>query len=277
MTLNTSCERQAFGATHDIAQNIISVDSTENLSAEVVERFLSLFNRYGFVVWQTPLTAENERANLMPLSAYFGQPVVHNRASNDGVLVIDATKPVDGYLGSMPEAHPLHTDGALLQEPEHVLTLKCIREAEQGGMSLLASGKAGFDYLAETCPDALPGLMADDAVTIERAGDRFHGPVFRKVGDRIHFRFRMDDVANVVLSAAAEKGYRLLSDFYEDPANRVEVTLRPGQILTLDNRETLHGRTDYRGSRRLLRRNYDGTGALTSRMLFGFKPAAQVA
>lgn len=275
MAVDVLCERQAFGAGHDVSKNIIKVETTESLSPSTIERFLDTFNRYGFVVWQTPVTGR-ETDNLMPLGALFGTPIVHNRAAADGVLVIDSSKPVAGYLGSMPEAHPLHTDGALLAEPEHVLTLKCIRKADLGGASQLASGKAGFDYLTRTCPDDLPFLMEADAITIDRAADRYQGPVFWKVGERIHFRFRMDDVANVVPSPRAMKAYRLLSAFYEDPANRLEVTLEPGQILTLDNRETLHGRTDYAGGRRLLRRNYDGAGPLGGKMLFGFKPAEPI-
>lgn len=275
MTADVLCERQIFGAGHDVSKNIIEVETTESLSPTIVERFLDTFNRYGFVVWQTPVT-DCETDNLMPLGALFGAPIVHNRADAGGVLVIDSSKPVAGYLGSMPEAHPVHTDGALLAEPEHVLTLKCIRKADLGGTSQLASGKAGFDYLARTCPDDLPFLMESDAITIERATDCYRGPVFWNVGERIHFRFRMDDVAAVVPSPRAMKAYRLLSEFYEDPANRIEVTLEPGQILTLDNRETLHGRTDYAGARRMLRRNYNGAGSLGGKMLFGFKPAKAI-
>jgi alpha-ketoglutarate-dependent taurine dioxygenase len=197
---------------------------------------------------------------------------MHNRADDRGLLVIDSSNPVEEYLGSRNDAHPLHHDGVFLSVPEAILTLKCVRSADDGGTSLLASGKAGLDFLLREMPEEVPHLFAKDAVIMKRDNEHYTGPIFNISNNRIHFRFRYDTIAQISPSKKAKKAFDALVDFYRFKDNYMSIDIKENHMICLDNHDCLHGRTKYKGSRKMLRRNYDGNGSLKKDLFIGFVP-----
>ena len=58
--------------------------------------------------------------------------------------------------------------------------------------------------------------------------------------------FRGYEKTGRTLDEPGAAAVRLMDQFLEDPANRLDLWLEPGQIQILNNRVIVHGRTPYR-------------------------------
>ena len=65
--------------------------------------------------------------------------IYHDRADEDGVVLITQLPGLSEYLGASNAEHPLHTDSAYEEEPSRILCLQCVVPAEGGGSSVAVS------------------------------------------------------------------------------------------------------------------------------------------
>jgi hypothetical protein len=85
-----------------------------------------------------------------------------------------------------PRACPgLYTDASL------IITLQCVTQSVAGGETVLASGRAAYEFVAALYPTTVALFARPDALTISRAGHSSCGPIFRQVGERCHVRLRL--------------------------------------------------------------------------------------
>lgn len=265
--------RRAFRRGLDISTAHIHVRSVQDMTGAEQAALVSVFNRYGFAILDCDPHPEPRR-NSLALRDLFGAPVWHDRADEDGVVPIDSSLRVAGYIGSSSEEHPPHTDGAFADRPEKIMTLRCEIAARTGGDSFVCSAKAAHDHLSSTMGARVNALFAEDACTIARNDRWSTKPVLRWVAGRIHIAYRYDDVVRVTCRPDVVPVYAELRAFFLDPANRVTFALRPHQILVVDNAGLVHGRTAFPAGepRRLHRLNFDATGPLCRQMQIGFLP-----
>ncbi|HCF0007577.1 TPA: TauD/TfdA family dioxygenase [Pseudomonas aeruginosa] len=196
------------------------------------------------------------------------------RADADGIVPISNARYVSGYLGSTPLEHKLHTDGAFLDTPEQLCSLQCVRNAREGGETLLASAGLAFERLRRRMPTKHLGLLRGDALTIVRKHQSSTQPVFRLNGEALGIKFRQNDgAAEVVEHPVAVEAFAELVAALEDPACQLRIKLEPGEILVLDNTAVLHGRTAFCANelREMRRLNFDGHGRLRAELELGFK------
>ncbi|WP_436599058.1 TauD/TfdA family dioxygenase [Pseudomonas aeruginosa] len=185
-----------------------------------------------------------------------------------------ADQQFSGYLGSTPLEHKLHTDGAFLDTPEQLCSLQCVRNAREGGETLLASAGLAFERLRRRMPTKHLGLLRGDALTIVRKHQSSTQPVFRLNGEALGIKFRQNDgAAEVVEHPVAVEAFAELVAALEDPACQLRIKLEPGEILVLDNTAVLHGRTAFCANelREMRRLNFDGHGRLRAELELGFK------
>jgi gamma-butyrobetaine dioxygenase len=153
-----------------------------------------------------------------------------------------------------------HTDEPFRYAPPGIVAFHCV-VAGEGGATILVDGlhvaetlrredPASFRILA-TVPQrfhrALPGAfdLADEAVPIALdaagsiAGIRFAERSFAPL------RLAPDRIAEVLAAR------RAMLERIHDPANRLVLPLRPGDLLFFDNHRVLHGRTAFTGTRHL--------------------------
>ncbi|KVK84294.1 TauD/TfdA family dioxygenase [Burkholderia sp. MSMB1498] len=261
--------RQPFDSTLPLAEVTLPIHSPGTMTGDGISDMVGTFNRYGFVILDCE---SSERDNLLALKPLLGNAAPHKRADGDGVVPINAFKPVDGHIDSSHEAHLPHTDGAFSDAPERIITLQCVRPSHQGGLSTLSSAKAAYRHIVDRYGDAAP-LARADAPTIERTTQKSTAPVFKAEDDGWSIKFRMNDgAATATPAAAAADMYDSLARFLTDPDNVLLFPLEPGQILIGDNTAVTHGRTGYPpDQRRNMRRlNFDGHGALERQLVFGF-------
>lgn len=189
-------------------------------------------------------------------------------------MPISNARYVSGYLGSTPLEHKLHTDGAFLDTPEQLCSLQCVRNAREGGETLLASAGLAFERLRRRMPTKHLGLLRGDALTIVRRHQSSTQPVFRLNGEALGIKFRQNDgAAEVVEHPVAVEAFAELVAALEDPACQLRIKLEPGEILVLDNTAVLHGRTAFCANelREMRRLNFDGHGRLRAELELGFK------
>jgi alpha-ketoglutarate-dependent taurine dioxygenase len=155
------------------------------------------------------------------------------------------------------ERAPMHTDSQFRDEPEDAFALLCLQQASEGGASVLQRADAILDYMRRHHPRELELLrshsvpfMAPDA--FETDGVSWH-PV---VGPR-GLVWRWDTLRRGLrhaapLSPSLRHALVVFRDLVES-LPPTEVALARNEVLVVDNRRCLHGRTAFQGHRLLYR------------------------
>ena len=184
-----------------------------------------------------------------------GNPVVQNR---DGHLLGhvkdlggDAESPTQRGYQSAAEL-PFHTDvGA------EVVGLLCLQPAKAGGLSSVVSAAALWNEILRQRPDLAAVLAAP--YPRDRRGDVAEGqadwyamPIFMSAGSHMTAAYvrrfiqsgqRHADAPR--LSAAQVEAMDFLDSLAYDPAFKLDMDFRPGDIQFVNNLITLHTRTAY--------------------------------
>jgi gamma-butyrobetaine dioxygenase len=138
-------------------------------------------------------------------------------------------------------ATPLHTDSQdYLGAPPKLQIMACVRAAARGGESLLVDGRA----LLERCDPALR-----DALLHEPRRQRFYfgdivGPTVAL--KRGHHVWTLSPIPH-----HDPIGEALARELARAPV--IELALRAGDVLVVDNHRMLHGRTAFEGEREFVR------------------------
>jgi alpha-ketoglutarate-dependent taurine dioxygenase len=149
-----------------------------------------------------------------------------------------------------------HTDNSFGEEVPDYVGLLCLNPAKSGGRSQLVSGYAVWDELLATHRDAAEVLRRPfhfDRRGGLRPGDeptaRF--PVFAGGGPDLLIRYLRywievgHEKAGVPLTAAQVAALDCLDRVAGQPRLRVEFSLRPEEMLFVNNRWILHNRTAF--------------------------------
>ncbi|EST34901.1 TauD/TfdA family dioxygenase [Streptomyces roseochromogenus] len=144
----------------------------------------------------------------------------------------------------------LHTDRTPAPHPPRLLGLLCLRQAAQGGETLLASGHAVHNRLLTEHPWALPRLYQDFHFGRGTGFDRLR-PVFQWHGAdlRVHYNRRgierAQHEAGVPLTPDERAVLDAVDQILSDRRTVLRISLQPGDLLWLDNTVVLHGRTEF--------------------------------
>lgn len=238
----------------------ISVSSATRLGGKELQKLVNTFHTHKFVVLSLEDT-QTPKEELLALARIFGNVLPHDRADKDGVAPITPMEGFADYLGTTSQPHLPHSDGTFNAEAPFTAILYCERQAKEGGMSHVISGRAAHEYLSSIDPEGLAELYAPDAMTVTRAEKSATRPVFSKHEDLTRIAFRYDTVAKVEVRPEARRAFELLRGFVRDPGNIFEFRLEPNQLFIVDNTAVLHGRTEFASSepRLLYRVNTDGS------------------
>jgi alpha-ketoglutarate-dependent taurine dioxygenase len=215
------------------------------------------------VVSNMPLS-DAELVSLMQMVA------VPSPAGNGDVLLYDVV-PTEAELTDLSRTAsqlPLHTDSTFLRAPHDVLGLVCVDNPPgAGGESLVLRAAVAVDMLRAAGGDGAVDALMDPVFPFYlRDPLTGHGvqlvPVLELDDDDVHVRFRGDIVDALATrhglddrhAQALEVLQRVLAESTESGvADRVGLT--PGDMLLVDNRRALHGRTAISDARaRRLRR-----------------------
>ncbi|MFE0513394.1 TauD/TfdA family dioxygenase, partial [Streptomyces sp. NPDC058964] len=197
---------------------------------------------------------------LRGIGQYLGRPVPQ---TVDGHTVCHVREADSRGGAAPPPAHrtraalPFHTDEA------DIAGLLCLQQARSGGRTLLASAAAVHNAVLESRPDLAGGLY--DVRFFAQQAEQFPGersylaaPLITRHGTRPSMRYdraRLNAGQHLVQDSpahgpdAADASGRTLYDVIEataaSPALRLDIDLRPGDLLLFDNHIVLHARTAF--------------------------------
>lgn len=221
----------------------------EDVDAAALRRMLGA---QGFAVFSGFPVENDERASeqLLAFGRSLGAPLAQNRSGDLLDLVRDEGSGTPRGAKTSREL-VFHTDFATTI-PD-TFCLLAVRAAMTGGESLLVSGHTAYNELLRTRPDHLARLCRD--YCFDRSGDTlpgdapvFRAPVFATAGSgvtmlynraRIHRGHR---AAGEPLARADLAALDALDAILADPAHTLTFTLRPGDLMAVDNRVVLHNR-----------------------------------
>lgn len=214
---------------------------------------------YGFAIIRgipihllSPLEAE---IAFWGISSHFGRAISQNaygdligHVRNSGAKF--GAKDVRGY-DTNAELR-FHTDEC------DILALLCLRTAQSGGVSKVASAARIFNTLLEESPEHLQTLMR--GYTFSLMGEHRPGvapvtdhkiPIFSLHGNRLSCRYTRNTIeqASVYTGVSLSDQERGALDAFLEVANRPSIhagfNLEPGDMQLLNNLAVLHSRTDY--------------------------------
>jgi alpha-ketoglutarate-dependent taurine dioxygenase len=152
-------------------------------------------------------------------------------------------------------AFDLHTDGSGMLQPPGIVVLACVVATPPGcgGESLLLSAEAVIDHLRTRAGDAAVAALAEPvhrtqvmlpsgAWAMRSVAITEHGP------GGWGLRYRDSLVATLLTGKGlAPRNVRALAALREAVRSLepTRVALNPGDVLVIDNRRTLHGRTAF--------------------------------
>ncbi|MFG1684080.1 TauD/TfdA family dioxygenase [Nonomuraea sp. NPDC049269] len=191
----------------------------------------------------------------------FGSLIGTPRAQKTGLVTTGENQP---RRGMDDQGLAFHTDRGGPPGPPHLVGLLCLRAAVRGGESLMVSGHSVHDRLLEERPDLLPELYEDfhfGAGTVTDF-DRVY-PVFERRAGRVRVQYnrhwieRGQEAAGKPLTPGAVAALDAFDEILTDQGLVLRFSLRPGDLLLVNNDVVLHGRTaftdDSRARRRLAR------------------------
>lgn len=205
---------------------------------------------------------------------HFGQLQHHIRGDEDGIVSVAYQKSWNSSLSQNdPESVqqeefqsysadrvPPHTDGTFIHGmnlnadgeairvlPPRLVGFQCVQPAESGGELILVDAQKVLIALMDEKPELVsilfrPGCISfcrDDQLALDLA---VFGrmPDVEKLAVRIHFdrRVFMSSWSYEAIAVAYEQ-------YFANPQYAVNIALKSNQILLIDNRRVLHGRSIY--------------------------------
>ncbi len=149
---------------------------------------------------------------------------------------------------------PLHADLPTREYMPGLQFLHCLKNDAAGGESLLADGFFLAERLRALDPAAFDTMTSIPVDYYNKAKDtdyRHSTPMIRLNADGSFHEVRWTPWLRAPLDAPFEtagvvyRALRLLFSLAEDPANRIEIKLKPGDLLGFDNRRAIHGRKSF--------------------------------
>lgn len=247
--------------------------------------------KYGFVIFNSPST-NSKTTNLkifLDTCRLFGPIQGHARADKNGVVEIRSNSlAIEGKHVVTDMSISPHTDGsyarggiafrgsmAHLVVPPKIIILRSIVPNVEGGTNLLVDGEAIFKEISKKNPDLLRRLCAPGVICSVGKNVIAHHSVFEvdPVSLRVQIYYSYDN-QTFVRCSDQEALDIFHNEYVLNPKFTIHCQLAAGQILILDNRRMLHGRTSITGNR-LTERVWVVDEANSCRMVspaYGFNP-----
>lgn len=216
----------------------------------------------GFVI-QRGLELANfsvEEAKLLYwlLGQCLGQPLAQNVQGTLLYDVRDTGRTVEGgaRFSATNADSSFHTDASFAETQVDYVGLLCLRTALQGGVNQLVDGRAVLEELEAHHPEVLEVLA--QRFHVDRRGGSREGeaptvlyPILERQGEEPIFRYLRywieagHEKAGEPLIREQREALDLLDHILRRPELRVEFSLKPGELLWVNNHWIFHSRTAF--------------------------------
>ncbi len=170
-------------------------------------------------------------------------------AGESRIRVTPVEPSFSGYQASTRAAMSLHTDNTHMEHPCHYMMLICKEQATTGGLTRLLDPYADIEAL----PDDVIVELRKPKWQWERAPTMGGGLTPPRVV--------IDDLGQIrwwrLMLRPRDKFDQQIADLFDDALRsspHIEsLSIGPDQVLVINNRRLLHGRSEFTGSRKMIR------------------------
>ncbi|MBS0359112.1 MAG: TauD/TfdA family dioxygenase [Proteobacteria bacterium] len=236
----------------------IPVCSTEQLRKIWDSKITSFFSAHGFFLLQLE---NSEPQVLLQIAAILGQIQNNPNTDNQGITNVVGFDTGQKNTVVSSDSFSLHTDGAYLHglaeingEPVRVtppkfVLLQCVKPSDEGGESILVDGKKALVSVLNQSPALLPSLFKPCVSMVHNDLLISDVSIFSRNREGTYaIRYSYDEemiLPKYSLPNISKFNSGLKPTFYQ--------SLTSNQILVLDNKRMLHGRSAFKGDRTLRR------------------------
>ncbi|XP_064619881.1 gamma-butyrobetaine dioxygenase-like [Lineus longissimus] len=187
-----------------------------------------------------------------------GARVCFLRRTNYGDTFVVKSKQDPSNLAYTNKKLGLHCDLPFYNSVPGIQMLHCVRNTSKGGENQFADASFAATQLREKRPD-LYKVLTDTLVDFYDMGVDYYKyhkihrhPIIKLDYEGnvlgIHYNNQVrDSFLNIPLEKVQPlyEGMKMLDEIMYDPKNRVDLTLKEGNIVVFDNIRILHGRNEY--------------------------------
>jgi alpha-ketoglutarate-dependent taurine dioxygenase len=163
----------------------------------------------------------------------------------------------DATFSETRDTAALHTDSQFRDAPEEAFALLCVRPADEGGASLVQPVLPLVEHVQASDPDAFELLCRSPVPFLAPAAFADDGLSWHRVIDSGNVTWRWDTLeAGLRRAGQVAPEVRAALCVFRDAVESsrpAELMLEEGDLLLVDNKHCLHGRTAFRGDRLLYR------------------------
>ncbi len=268
-----SVQVQTRDLTPLIGAQIMGVDLSQTLSADVAQQIVEIWHNKSVILLRGQSISEDEQVRFAeifgPLNRSHTQKPHHSK-TNNAVMFVSNIRENGELIGAHPDGEMhFHTDQCHQEKPCSATMLYAMEIPSEGGDTLFINAFHAYETLPEDLRQRIDGLKAINAYDYahgETRGD-FSGEGIAKA---LHPVVRTHPVTgrkalyvNRLMTAwiegmdrrESEELLLQLFEHQENPAFIYAHKWQVGDVVLWDNRCTLHARTDFNArERRLLRR-----------------------
>jgi hypothetical protein len=192
-----------------------------------------------------------DREALMSIVGSLGRIHPHRDSNSQGLTILEPNAGSSpGQYGFTREGLFPHTDSSGELRPPDIVAFYCEKRADFGGESLFVDGRELLKELQQNEDGLLPILARPDAAMFWSESGYIPMPIIAQDRwGRFAFRFRLDGLSHF----SDDLAYRLPELIKLVHRHTLTIPFRDGQGFILNNGRWLHGRSSFRGYRRVLR------------------------
>lgn len=202
----------------------------------------------GYSLRQLPTESNKQDFANFLATIDLGRIVLHPHSDDSGFVPIRFNPELD-YINTTHLATGMHTDGSFSKEKIGIVVMYCEQSIKGQGSTKIIQFRKVLQHLNRLNSQEVPYLSEPTTLAVNRKGQRACGSILSQNPDgRLAVRYRGDTgdhTAQIDVHPKAQRIVSQLRDFVEDEVNQFIFTLKPGQILLLDNTSVLHGRTAF--------------------------------
>lgn len=245
------------------SSNEVRLNNISKLKKNITQDGYAIVRKAGFF----KNSIDDAKQNLLNFMLYFGTPLPHNK---DPLTLIWDIKPdlnaAKGFVTHSQRSDEayFHTDSAFCDVPEDLFCLYTLRPAQQGGESfflhmdeilkILRSSSRGrhLENVLRTkpFPFTVPEVFKKHQNKHEyNLGCILDGETIRYRDDVINFEVSQNPA---IIDQEQKEALAFLKCCIEQAPNKVTLKLETDDLVLVDNKRMLHGRTSFEDQRRHL-------------------------
>lgn len=140
---------------------------------------------------------------------------------------------------------PMHTDEGYTNKYPKYVALYCIKQSQIGGHSIIVQFDMIYRKLVERFGNLVDKLFDNSALTVVNVNGVEQKPLLIRIEDGGVGISYSPVLQKLICSQEVFSIFNYITSYVHDVANQTRLVLKAGQILLLDNRRILHGRTRF--------------------------------